>query len=49
MSAIVKIENLEEFIIEIKGQKVLIDSPVANSLTANTNAFNNGATSNPIS
>ena len=29
MSAIVKIENLEEFIIEIKGQKVLLDSDVA--------------------
>ena len=29
MSAIVKIENLEEFIIEIKGQKVVLDSDVA--------------------
>ena len=29
MSAIVKIENLEEFIIEIKGQIVLLDADVA--------------------
>ena len=29
MSAIVKIENLEEFIIEIKWQKVLFDADVA--------------------
>ena len=29
MSSIVKIKNLEEFIIEIKGQNVLLDSDVA--------------------
>jgi hypothetical protein len=32
MSDVAKIENLEEFIIEIKGQKVLLDADVAGFL-----------------
>ena len=47
MSAIVKIENLEEFIIEIKGQNVLLDSDVAQIYGVETRDINKAVVNNP--
>ena len=47
MSDIVKIENLEEFIIEIKGQKVLIDADVAVIYCVETKRVNEAVKNNP--
>jgi len=47
MSAIVKIENLEEFIIEIKGQKVLLDADVAVIYGVETKRVNEAVKNNP--
>ena len=47
MSAIVKIENLEEFIIEIKGQKVLLDADVAAIYGVETKRVNEAVKNNP--
>jgi len=47
MSAIVKIENLEEFIIEIKGKKYLLDSDVAQIYGVETRDINKAVVNNP--
>lgn len=47
MSDVVKIENLEEFIIEIRGQKVLLDSDVAQIYGVETRDINKAVTNNP--
>ena len=47
MSDIVKIENLEEFIIEIKGQKVLLDADVAVIYGVETKRVNEAVKNNP--
>jgi len=47
MSDIVKIENLKEFIIEIRGQSVLLDSDVAQIYGVETRDINKAVTNNP--
>lgn len=47
MSDMVKIENLEEFIIEIRGQKVLLDSDVAQIYGVETRDINKAVANNP--
>ena len=47
MSDIVKIENLEEFIIEIRGQKVFLDSDVAQIYGVETRDINKVVANNP--
>jgi len=47
MSDVVKIENLEEFIIEIKGQKVLLDADVAVIYGVETKRVNEAVKNNP--
>ena len=47
MSDVAKIENLEEFIIEIKGQKVLIDADVAVIYGVETKRVNEAVKNNP--
>jgi hypothetical protein len=47
MSDIAKIGNLEEFIIEIRGQKVLLDSDVAQIYRVETRDINKAVTNNP--
>lgn len=46
MNDMVKIENLKEFIIEIKGQSVLIDSDVANIYGVETKRVNEAVKNN---
>ena len=46
MSGIAKIENLKEFIIEIRGQKVLLDSDVAKIYGVETRDINKAVTNN---
>ena len=47
MSDIVKIENLKEFIIEVGGQSVLLDSDVAQIYGVETRDINKAVTNNP--
>ena len=47
MSYIVKIENLEQFIIEIKGQKVLLDADVVVIYGVETKRVNEAVKNNP--
>lgn len=47
MSDISKIQNLEEFIIEIRGQKVLLDSDVAKIYGVETRDINKAVANNP--
>ncbi len=47
MSDVTKIENLEEFIIEIKGQKVLLDADVAVIYGVETKRVNEAVKNNP--
>ena len=47
MSGIVKIENLKEFIIEIRGQSILLDSDVAQIYGVETRDINKAVTNNP--
>jgi hypothetical protein len=47
MSDIAKIENLKEFIFEIKGQKILLDSDVAQIYGAETRDIKKAVTNNP--
>lgn len=47
MSDIVKIENLKEFIIEIRGQSILLDSDVAQIYGVETRDINKAVTNNP--
>jgi len=47
MSGIVKIENLKEFIIEIRSQSVLLDSDVAQIYGVETRDINKAVTNNP--
>ena len=47
MSDVAKIENLEEFIIEIKGQKVLLDANVAAIYGVETKRVNEAVKNNP--
>jgi hypothetical protein len=47
MSDIVKIENLKELIVEIKGQKVLLDSDVAQIYGVETRDINKAVANNP--
>ena len=47
MSDVAKIENLEEFIIEIKGQKVLLDADVAVIYGVETKRVNEAVKNNP--
>ena len=47
MSDVAKIENLEEFIIEIKGQKVLLDADVAAIYGVETKRVNEAVKNNP--
>ena len=47
MSDVAKIENLAEYIIEIKGQKVLLDADVAVIYGAETKRVNETVKNNP--
>jgi len=47
MSDVAKIENLEEFIIEIKGQKVMLDADVAAIYGVETKRVNEAVKNNP--
>jgi hypothetical protein len=47
MSDIVKIENLKELIIEIRGQSVLLDSDVAQIYGVETRDINKAVANNP--
>ena len=47
MSDVAKIENLEEFIIEIKGQTVLLDADVAAIYGVETKRVNEAVKNNP--
>jgi len=47
MSNIVKIENLKQLIIEIKGQSVLLDSDVAQAYGVETKRINEAVKNNP--
>lgn len=47
MSEIIKIENLKELIIEIRGQSVLLDSDVAQIYGVETRDINQAVTNNP--
>ena len=47
MSDIVKIENLKDLIIEIRGQSVLLDSDVANIYDVETKRINEAVRNNP--
>ena len=47
MTDIVKIENLKELIIEIRGQSVLLDSDVANVYSVETKRINEAVKNNP--
>ena len=47
MSDVDKIENLEKFIIEIKGQKVLLDADVAVIYGVETKRVNEAVKNNP--
>lgn len=47
MSSIVKIENLKELIIEIRGQSVLLDSDVAKIYGVETRDINKAVANNP--
>ena len=47
MSGIVKIENLKEFIIEIRSQSVLLDSDAAQIYGVETKDINKAVTNNP--
>ena len=47
MSDVAKIENLEEFIIEIKGQKVLLDADVVVIYGVETQRVNEAVKNNP--
>ena len=47
MSDVAKIENLEEFIIEIKGQKVSLDADVAAIYGVETKRVNEAVKNNP--
>jgi hypothetical protein len=47
MNDIVKIENLKDMIIEIKGQSVLLDSDVANVYGVETKRINEAVKNNP--
>ena len=47
MSVVAKIENLEEFIIEIKGQKVFLDADVAAIYGVETKRVNEAVKNNP--
>jgi len=47
MSDIVKIENLKDLIIEIRGQSVLLDSDVANIYGVETKRINEAVRNNP--
>ncbi len=47
MSDVAKIENFEEFIIEIKGQKVLLDADVAAIYGVETKRVNEAVKNNP--
>lgn len=48
MSDIVKIENLKELIIEIRGQRVLLDSDVAGIYGVETRDINKAVANNPV-
>ena len=47
MSAIVKIENLKDMIVELRGQSVLLDSDVAEIYGIETKRVNEAAKNNP--
>lgn len=47
MSDMVRIENLKEFIIEIRGQSILLDSDVAQIYGVETRDINKAVTNNP--
>ncbi len=47
MSEIIKIENLKELIVEIRGQSVLLDSDVAQIYGVETMDINQAVTNNP--
>ncbi len=47
MSEIIKIDNLKELIIEIRGQSVLLDSDVAQIYGVETRDINQAVANNP--
>ena len=47
MSAIVKIENLEELLIEIRGENILLDADVAVIYGVETKRVNEAVKNNP--
>jgi prophage antirepressor-like protein len=47
MNEIIKFENIEELIVEIKGQKVLLDRDVANIYGVETKRINESVKNNP--
>jgi len=47
MSEIVKFENLQDRIIELRGQKVLLDADVAQTYGVKTRDINKAVTNNP--
>ncbi|MBU1680657.1 MAG: ORF6N domain-containing protein [Bacteroidetes bacterium] len=47
MDAIIKIENIQELIVEIRGQKVIIDSDVAELYGVETKRINEAVKNNP--
>ena len=47
MSAVAKIENLKDLIVELRGQSVLIDSDVAEIYGVETREINKAVTNNP--
>ena len=47
MSAIVKIENLKDLIVELRGQSVLLDADVAEIYGVETKRINEAVKNNP--
>jgi hypothetical protein len=47
MNKVIKFENIEELIIEVKGQKVLLDRDVANIYGVETKRINESVKNNP--
>src|SRR3989338_8008159 len=48
MSDIIKMENIQELIFEIRGQSVLLDSDVAQIYGVETRDINKAVTNNPV-
>lgn len=47
MNSILKLENIQELILEIKGQNVIIDSDIANIYNVETRDINKAVKNNP--